>query len=201
MMNLIFPNLAKHRTFCSAESLCYVSQLLVGWDDSVPPVAVLVRLKWEKLQALEEGTFRLQACGTTQTSTGWHASVFECLLGSSLKPARVSWRARGMPNISPRFAKSALACIWSLSALCLLASLRISLGDPQDVAETLLENSYLHTHLLVHLHIPVCAQTHTLSGGDMPRQGMVAHSYMRLLRQLCGCTVLCVSGHIFDQHL
>lgn len=160
MMNLIFPNLAKHRTFCSAESLCYVSQLLVGWDDSVPPVAVLVRLKWEKLQALEEGTFRLQACGTTQTSTGWHASVFECLLGSSLKPARVSWRARGMPNISPRFAKSALACIWSLSALCLLASLRISL-ETLRTWQRLCSRTLICTHICSYIYIFQFAHKHT----------------------------------------
>ncbi len=66
-------------------------------------------------------------------------------------------------------------------------------GGGRDSARELLSP---HTLRLTHLHIPVCTLTHTLSSKDIPRQGMFAHSYIRLLKQLCGCTVLCVTEHI-----
>ncbi len=151
--------------FCCLPSLCpqfcHYRVIFTSWSCFKHKMIVChLWRSWVDFSERQLGTLgtwdrNIQAHGTTQTSMGWHAGILKCLLGASLKPTWVFWWAWGVPNISLWFLKSALACIWSISALCLLSSLRIALKDPQEMAETLLKNSYLGTHWLVHLHIPV----------------------------------------------
>lgn len=91
------------------------SELLLGQEDSVPPVAVLERHKWET------------------NSMVWHADMFECRLGVSLKP---TWVLASLSHAS-----------------CLLSTVKVSLRDPQEAAEAPLSNSFLHTYALTSTHI------------------------------------------------
>jgi len=179
MCNVVqYTQINKHSQFCVA---LFMSSLLLLHGHYVPS------LRWDKqivchlwlslIDLLEdnwkldspERTCSLQTRGTTQTFMGRHASIIECLLGASLKPTWVSWRAWGMPNISPWLAKSTLACIWSLSEWNAQWGKEALGKDPQEVAGSLFESSYLHTHWLIHIHVPVCTQTVTLSSKDITR--------------------------------
>lgn len=173
---------------CCRNCPCRCLRVAPAWLFS--PVAALTRLKGEtigKLQALEIGAFSLRARGATKTCTGWHAGIIECLLGA------VPEAHMGFLLSEPEACQTSPLALQRAPLPVLGVSLSGILSeDGRHQAKTprrwqRLENSYLPTHQLIHIHIPVCSQTLALSRKDIPRQDVFAHSYGELLKR-CQCT-------------
>lgn len=118
-----------------AGPLCYSmlhrgSELLLGQEDSVPPVAVW--LKWKT------------------RSTVWLANLFECLLGASLKPNGVLTSLRHAKHLS--LVRKECPCLY-LESLCLMPPLltedfsqRPSGGGRDSAQELLSRCTCSHTY-------------------------------------------------------